>query len=856
MAESRLRRLQQLFDAALELDPASQDAYAREQCAEDPALLEELLRLLRRQREQRVLPDASALPGLDAVLRDALQGDPREGSEVGPWRLVELIGDGGMGRVYRARRVDGEVEQQVAIKLIRAEAVHPALLSRFSAERRVLAALDHPNICRFLDAGALPDGTPYVAMELVEGRPLLEYCDRHRLGLAARLRLLRKLAAAVGHAHQQLVVHRDIKSSNVLVDARGEPKLLDFGIAATLSGGAVSRRTATAERFLTPSNAAPEQILGAPVGVGCDIHGLGLLAYELLCGRPPFDLTGLRAGEIERLLLEVPAPLMSQRAGEAAAAVAHNRGLAHAGSLVRALRGDLDQVVARCLRKSPSERYPSVEQFDRDLRALLEGLPIAQRRSELGYRLRKFIGRHRLAVALASGLALTLLGATAIVARQAWSLAEQRNRVVVERDRAQFLVDLLKESFVAADPARVAGESVRVGDVLAALRPRLDALRDPQPELYANLAATMAEVELGLGMDRDAALLAERALAAIGGQATPELLRSLQLSRGVALTRIGDYPQASAALAEVTRIDPHAGPDLLVALGRLRARESAFAEAIVLLDEALRLLAARAPGDELATMARLERVQVLRHDAGPEVAIAAVDELLAWQAAVLAPEHPQLVRTRILRIELAIDRGDDALPLSEARELHAEILRNYGVDSPLVARSAGTLAWVLNLAGEHAEALELARTAADVWSRSLGRDHAQTVRGLYNLGLGLAQAPEGQEEALKTLAAAVAAAERRFGAGVDTTEFMRNGLARVQIRFRRWQEAIDTLAAESARQGLGQLAAGNRAARVALWQSLAEGPACSAGSRPADCEVIRSLLGEHAGVANTESATE
>lgn len=419
MTGNGLARLQALFDRAVDLPLDERERFVARECAGDAVLWQELTALL--QRDAALQGRTS--PPLTNVLNAALsEGDPAKhltGLRVGPFVVRELLGRGGMGSVYRAERVDGVVRQQVAIKLIRSELLDEQTLRRFELERRLLASLDHPHIARLLDANELPDGTPYFVMEYVDGQPITDYCRRHDLDVRTRVQLLRRVCAAVAQAHQHLIVHRDLKPTNILVDAKGVPKLLDFGIAKSLTGdaGGDAAVTAAAMRYFSPQYAAPEQMAGAPIGVACDIYALGLLLFELLADDRPFDFASLSAGQIERLVVEVPPPAPS-------AALARD-GSVRARSRARAVRGELDDIVLRCLRKAPSERYASVEQLDSDLERYLDGRPVLARGGHGWYRARKFLRRNWLSVAALSALVSTMAIGLAAFAWQA-KVAERR----------------------------------------------------------------------------------------------------------------------------------------------------------------------------------------------------------------------------------------------------------------------------------------------------------------------------------------------------------------------------------------------------------------------------------------------
>ena len=341
---------------------------------------------------------------------------------IGPWRTLGILGEGGMGVVYLAERSDGAFDRQVALKLLRPGLDAGSFEARFLQERRTLGALDHPYIARLLDAGRSDDGLPYFAMERVEGQPIDAWCQSHGLDLDARIALFLQVCEAVQYAHGRLIVHRDIKPSNVLVDTEGRVRLLDFGIAKLLDETGEAALTRASERLLTPQYAAPEQLLGQPVGVGADVYALGMLLYLLLADELPYRLAGTTAMEQHRLVCEREPPPPSAQSTDPARAAQ--------------LRGDLDLIVLAALRKEPARRYASVEALAADLRRWQQGLPITARPDTLGYRAQRFVRRNRLAVAAAVLVFLSLAGGLAASlwqareAEAARALAEQRYRDV------------------------------------------------------------------------------------------------------------------------------------------------------------------------------------------------------------------------------------------------------------------------------------------------------------------------------------------------------------------------------------------------------------------------------------------
>ncbi|MGP0098284.1 MAG: protein kinase domain-containing protein, partial [Terriglobales bacterium] len=357
----------------------------------------------------------------------------------GPYRLAALLGAGGMGDVYRAARVDGQYEQQVALKVVRSGYAR-GLTARFRNERQILASLEHPNIARILDGGTTKDGVPYIVMELIEGLPMTEYCDQHKLRFDDRLKLFRTVCSAVHYAHQHLVVHRDIKPSNILVTADGTPKLLDFGIAKILRPESIEQNaTHTGLLMMTPEYASPEQLRGELITTATDIYSLGLVLYELLTGHPAFRMRGNMPHEIARGVLEMeperPSEALRRRPSEAQ----NPAGVPSAGEkpdgprekLGRPLVGDLDSIVLKALRKEPGDRYGSADQLSEDIRRHLEGLPVSAREGTLSYRVSKYVLRHKAGVASVALIFLTLVTGIIVTVREA--RIAQRNELRAEK---------------------------------------------------------------------------------------------------------------------------------------------------------------------------------------------------------------------------------------------------------------------------------------------------------------------------------------------------------------------------------------------------------------------------------------
>ncbi len=775
----RLKRLLQLFNVAVELPIEERGHYIAAQTGPDTGLRIELERLIARDLQLKHARTVSAIDRLTGDLDDAFEEIDYTGQELGRYSLQEEIGRGGMGRVHAARRMDGEFEQEVAVKLVSRHMVNPALLRRFSSERRMLAALDHPGICRLLDAGSAEDGTPWVAMERVRGEPITRYCDVHALGLDARLRLFRQVLAACSHAHRNLIVHRDLKPSNILVDAQGQAKLLDFGIAKPLDA-ANEQVTGTAERYFTLSHAAPEQWRGEPVTVGCDVYALGVLLYELLAGSSPFAFESLSPGQIERLILHTPPELPSRRAGQADPGVAIARGFSQSQALARCLRGDLDSIVERALRKGVSERYATLEQFDADVEAFLDLRPVAARSGHHWYRLRKFVGRHRIAVAAVAAGSIAALILAALVLQQTIEVRR-------ERDRAEQAIDFLKSAFYAADPARSAGADLSARQVMVAARADLDNLRASQPEWFASLATVIADVELGLGLSENAAGLASQALDT--GGATLAEAQALRLLKARA-DMIGDRLQpAHAALRDYLALGGAETAELRVVRGNLAVFERRFADA----EPDYRAALASSTDPVWRFHAKLELAYLQRLQGQDERALDTLDALLAEQSVLHPPGHPNLTRARLRRVEVLRRLGRTEAAISEARRAVEAIVKMYGREVPVYAAALNTLANALDSAEDSAQAVPVMEEAVELYRSQLGPEHGTTLRAQYNLALSLARSAPTDPRSDRLFEEVLATGPRVFGESGQTLAFFRAGMADSLLERGRAEDALRIL---------------------------------------------------------------
>jgi tetratricopeptide (TPR) repeat protein/predicted Ser/Thr protein kinase len=416
MTIERWRRIEEIFAAASELDGAERAGYVEQACAGDTALRREVDSLL-----ESDLGFTASVADLIRKEAEELAGESLEagaGRRIGPYRLLRLIGKGGMGLVYLGVLEAEDFQKPVAIKLIKRGMDSELMVDRFRRERQILARLDHPYIARLLDAGSTPSGQPYFVMEYVEGKPLAEYCSRRSRNIPDRLRLFRTVCEAVQYAHRNLIVHRDLKPGNILITSDGAPKLLDFGVAKLLDPEVSTGQTKTLVRILTPDYASPEQVRGEPVSTATDVYSLGVILYQLLTGCLPHSSSGRSPTEVERDICDT----LPQRPS----------------ALEPSLRGDLDNIILMALRKEPDRRYGSVEQFSEDIRRFLEGLPVTARNDSLLYRTGKFVHRHKAAVGATLFAWVALLAGVAVAVHQA-------RVATVERQQAQHRFDAVRK---------------------------------------------------------------------------------------------------------------------------------------------------------------------------------------------------------------------------------------------------------------------------------------------------------------------------------------------------------------------------------------------------------------------------
>lgn len=719
------RRLEMLFHSASEMDPLERSIFLDEACAGDPELRERLESLL--AAADRTFGFIEK-PVYQAV-RDAIGDGISEGQQIGEYVVVRTLGSGGMGRVYLARRADGQFDQQVAIKQMHA-ALSPSegLVLRFRAERQILANLEHPNIARLIGGGMTGDGLPYLVMEYVDGIPIVEYCRNRKLSTEERLELFRTVCHAVEYAHSHLVVHRDIKPGNILVTKDSAPKLLDFGIAKLLDVD-VSRAdgpTLLTERLMTPDYASPEQILGKQITTATDVYALGVLLYEILCGVRPF-------GNEARDPLEVARLICSETPGPPSAIALSNAEMPPAEA--RKVKGDLDNVVLMAIRKEPARRYASVAQLASDIQAYLDGRPLVAAADSWRYRAGKFARRHKTGVAAAALVVITLAGFSV---GMGW-LARRATREQLKSDQEeQFMAGM----FQAATPEEAQGRTITARDLLDRGARRVAHDLTAQPEVRAAMLDNIASAYRSLGIFDQAQVLVERAYELrkqiLGANAAP----TIESLEGVAeLYRDqGQYAQAEPLLRRVlaAREGAFAASDPLRVqtmgnLGENLYWEDKNDEAEAILRKAL-ALDQKLGGTNYGADVRNYLALVVERRSSFTEASQLLSQAAEISRRVRGPDSPDFARTMHNLSSALIDSGDLPEAEEKLRETAAIKRKILGNDHPELALTLNNLAFVLLEEGNVGAAEPVARETLRIWSKNYGERHQRVAIAYGKLG--------------------------------------------------------------------------------------------------------------------------
>ena len=736
------QRIREVFHAASEQPPDRREAFLQEVCAGDTDLLNEVRALLGTEDQGHDLIQGAVRGTASGFEEDALVG-----RAIGPWRVIRELGHGGMGRVFLAERGDGEYEQSAALKVIRPGMDSAQILARFRRERQILARLQHPHIARLLDGGLTDDGHPWFAMEYVEGEPLHRYCDRQQLTVRERLRLFMDVCEAVAYAHASLVIHRDLKPENILVDAEGQVRLLDFGIARLLSDeDPAGARTETGLAVMTPAYAAPEQVLGEPVGTGTDVYALGVILYEILSGVRPYDVRTRSLLEIERVVCrempEKPSARVSGAAGspDGTPSVGASRQV-EARQLRKRLAGDLDVICLKALKKEPERRYASVEGLKNDIGRHITGHPVLARPDTAGYRLRKWIGRHRSGVAAGAAAAVGMILLTTVYVLH---VGAERDQARLEAAKAAEVAGFLQGLFELSDPSESRGETVTVREVLDAGAVRLHTELADQPGVRTTMMRVVGDVYGSLGLQAQGRAFLQQALAeqtALYGPDHPEVARTM-MSLGTALQDEGRFEEAGRTLRESLALHRrfHGDRHPLVAQGlsHLSFLEETLGNVEVardLMQEHLSVSLDIHPADDYRVAgARVKLAGLMRRTGELQAAEPLLRDGLEVQRRHYGGPHPTVAST--MRNLAALLR--DAGRLTEADTLFQEVIAMrrilFGDHHPDVTNALNSHGVLLGRMGETDRARTVMREVVAYYEGvHPDRDHPSLAAAYHNL---------------------------------------------------------------------------------------------------------------------------
>ena len=764
------RQAMQLFEQLLDMAAEERQSFLDSHAASDDAKRKALAMLDADDRQ-------SGLLEADADQRLADLGSENPPSRIGPYRIVERIGRGGMATVYRAERVEQGFDQTVALKLILPSRRTEHWQSRFLQERQILASLQHPNIAALLDGGLTESGEPYFAMELVNGKPITEYCDEQQLSIRKRIRLFLAVCDAVSYAHGNLIVHRDLKPSNILVDDNGVPKLLDFGIAKLLSDES-SDRTQTSLQALTPDYAAPEQFIGGQITTAVDVYALGGLLYELLSGRRPFgDVTG-SALDIERRIREHGAPtfatLLATLDAEERERAAAVRGLPRS-RLKRSISGDLENIALKALRAEPDRRYATANALAADLRRYLDGLPVQARADTTWYRMKKFVTRHPVGVPLGAAAIIGLVVSTGLALHQSEQASAAAEQARLEAARANETRDFVTSLFEFADPDKNLGERLTARQLLDLGANRVNEELSGQPGIRAEMLLLLANTYSQLGLYDDAQPLAEQADELYGAMPDTALKHDAMLVRARIARLKGEYDTATRLLNEAASLEDHGDvarrAALLVERGEVLREQAQFGEAEAAFNEALELDRSRlAPPSDLAR--DLYRLGTLKFSAGDsELALELLREASGLLVAGNAANTTQHAAIQHDIGVMLIQRGDLQAAQEVLQDVRATRLKLLGDMHPDLAVTLKELAGIARQQGVNDDAESLYLQALAINQAMLGDDHPETANNLNSLavfyrGLG------NDKLALNYAQRALAGAIRAYGESHPTVGLM------------------------------------------------------------------------------------
>jgi eukaryotic-like serine/threonine-protein kinase len=725
LSPERWQEVSPYLDQVLSLPEDERAAWMESFRAQKPGLADLLQELLQEHRAAALEQFLERSP-----IRD-VSDSSLTGQKIGAYTLISPIGQGGMGSVWLAERSDGRFERRVAVKFLNFSVAATGNAERFKREGRILGQLAHPHIAELIDAGLSANGEPYLVLENVDGEHIDEYCDRHKLDVDARVKLFLDVLEAVGHAHANLIVHRDIKPSNVLVRNDGQVKLLDFGIAKLLSddpnaGAAATQLTVEGAGALTPLFAAPEQISGGAVTTATDVYALGVLLYVLLTGQHPAGPGPHSPAELVKAIVDTEPPHASESIASAdEKAVAEQRDTTPE-KLQHQLRGDLDTILAKALKKIPGERYSSVTALSGDLQRCLKHEPISARPDTVAYRAGKFVRRNRAPVVLVALALIALAAGVAGTLIQARTARKQRDSAFRERDRADRIAEFMTGIFKASDPSERVG-TITAKELLDRATKDIDTGLSKDSELQSRMMYVMGMAYLNLGLYSRAELLLDRSVHVARSAGVGETREGLKTRQKLAwiLYNEGRFAEAEAQQRELINIERHVlGPgdhDTIGTLGDLAttlSEEGHLAEAEKLQREVLEQQERTIGAEARFTRVSMNNLAVIlvrerRYEEADDLEQKAIE----ISRRVAGPENLSTIHYMMTEGTIKAEMGE----LDESEKLLRHLLdiehRVLGPNQPEIAGTVYQLATVAARRGQIEEALSLLQQAIDIGMR-------------------------------------------------------------------------------------------------------------------------------------------
>ena len=811
------QKVEEILHQAMALAPEQRPEFLDTACGSDADLRAELNSLLLAGED---LSDEFLKSPLGGVLeRQIVEIESASALAAGQifaqrFELVRKLGEGGMGQVWLAEQL-APVRRQVAVKLIKAGMYDEAVVQRFQSERQSLAIMDHPAIAKVFDAGTTPQGQPYLVMEYVPGLPITDYCDQHKLSIKDRLELFIHACEGVQHAHQKAIIHRDLKPSNILVievDGKPVPRIIDFGLAKTTAPQVSDEYTQLGQFIGTPGYMSPEQVnLSArDIDTRTDVYTLGVVLYVLLTGLQPFETKRREKPSLEEWLRQLreeepPNPSTKVSGDKDTSSATADARRTEPKQLISQLRGDLDWITMKALERDRTRRYGTPSELAADLQRFLRHEPVIARPDSTGYRLRKYIRRHRVAMSVGAGVLLVLLVFSVVQAlqlrettRERDHAKQERDRANQERDRATRIAAFMSNMFKVPDPSEARGNSVTAREILDRAANDIGTGLAQDPDVQSQMLHEMAGTYNNLGLHARAHELAQRALDArqsLHGADDPKTLESMT-QLGLILHMEGHDADAEPldrrALADERRVlgadDPltlESADDLamvLKPLGRFPEAEKLAREVV---DASTRRLG---PESALTLRAQNHLASILFYEGHAADAEKVLRPALDVERRVWGSDHPETMKAlAMLAISLHHENH-----FAEAESLYREVLaaseRVLGTEHPSTAIAMSNLASILADEGHSPESLNLQRQALAIFSRTLGPDHPSTLMCELNLTRGLRS--EGQlQEAERMQRQILATQIRAHGAEYPDTLLAESELAKTFFLERRYAEA-------------------------------------------------------------------